>query len=402
MAERISPETGLPVGALPTPVGVYDFSKAYESIQSVLDKIGQGQAKLAEKKEKDKIAWENVMMDFPEGDYIQGDEEWIQEAVDAYNDKAVEYQTQGLNLRDLDPAARKELNRLEREAKNRAAKAKENMKHLYTVSQKIELDNGVNFDQGYATQWVEEYKNMKPEDRVVARQSIGEESSPYQKNYTEVDVVNRAAKAMGQDIDDTGKTVETFYNIDKIVDRIEADSTAGIGRRMYERNRLDENETPRQFAERMGILGEKILKAQERQVRSSHGRTTSAGVYIKPDKLDIQGDDATGAKGVFTDPNRQVNALLLKGPKATMAKKISFGDPQSPGNQVSIFPTSITIDAYGNYWVHGSASDLAGSSLDRAYLLTDEAIKTINFQYDMDIVADMQAAEQAKWDEFAN
>jgi hypothetical protein len=40
--------------------------------------------------------------------------------------------------------------------------------------------------------------------------------------------------------------------------------------------------------------------------------------------------------------------------------------------------------------------------MDRAYLLNDEAIKQINFQYDMDIVADMQAAEQAKWDEFAN
>jgi hypothetical protein len=401
MAETISPETGLPVGAQPSPVGAYDFSGAYQGIQGLLEKIGQGQANMQARKEKDAVAWENAMMDFPEGDYIEGDEQWIQEAVDAYNDLAVKYKEDGLRLKDLPPDKRKALRDLEKDAKNRAAKAKENMKHLYNVSQKIEADNGVNFDQGYAAEYMENYKKMKPEERVAARQSVGEENSPYQKNYTAVDVVNRAAKAQGQDVDQSGNTVETYYDIDKIVNRIESDSASGIGKRMYERNRLDENETPRQFAERMGLLGEKILKAQERKTRSSHGRTTSEGVYMAPDKLDIQGYDSRGSMGVFTDPNRQVNAIKLKGAKASLAKQVTFGDAQNMGNQVNLIPTSITIDANGNYWIHGSPTDLAGKSVDRAYLLNDESIKQINFQYDMDIVADMQAAEQAKWDDFA-
>jgi len=147
MAETISPETGLPVGAQPSPAGAYDFSGAYTSMQDLLEKLGQGQASLAERKQKDKIAWENAMMDFPEGDYIQGDEDWIQEAVDAYNDLAEKYKGQGLNLRDLPTNERKELNRLEKEANNRAAKAKKNMEYVTTTQKTIEYDNGDKFDQ---------------------------------------------------------------------------------------------------------------------------------------------------------------------------------------------------------------------------------------------------------------
>ena len=51
--------------------------------------------------------------------------------------------------------------------------------------------------------------------------------------------------------------------------------------------------------------------------------------------------------------------------------------------------------------MHGAATDATGNlMLDRAYLLNDEIIQTINWQYDMDIVADMQGAEQAAFDQF--
>ena len=240
----ISPETGLPVGAQATPTGVYDFSQVYKNVQDLFSTIGEGQAKMAERQQKDKAAWENAMLDFPDGDYIQGDEDWIQDAVDAYNEKAMDFQEEGLDLKNLDKDKRKELNDLKREAKNRAAKAKENMTHLKTVQTKIETDAGVNYDQGYAGQWIQEYTNMTPEERITRRQSVSEENSPYIKNFSPVDVVNRAAKAQGMDVDKVGGEMETYYDIDKIVDRIEADSSTGIGKRMYERNR-EPNETER-------------------------------------------------------------------------------------------------------------------------------------------------------------
>lgn len=399
MEETTSPETGLPTGAQPTPAGLYDFSQAYGSIQGLLEKIGQGQANLAAQKAKDRTAWENAMMDFPEGDYIEGDEAWIQQAVDDYNKKALEFKNSNLDLKNLPDDKRKELKELEKIAKNRALKAKKNMEYLTNTQKTIELDNGVNYDQGYATQWVETYKTLDPEKRVEARQKIGEEDSPYQKNYTAVDVVNKAAKELGPDVDEFGKEVKTFYNIDKIVERIEKSSESGIGKRMYERNRLSEDETPREFARRMGELAETILSAKERTIRHG-GRVTSAGVYVAPDKLDVTGIDATGGSRNFTDSGRQVNTIKMKGARAGMAPQTAFPDPQNPGNEVRIIPTMITVDSDGNYWIHGASTDLASGSISRGYLLNDAIIAQLNFQYDMDIVADLQRAEKAAFDQF--
>lgn len=396
----ISPETGLPVGAQATPTGVYDFSQVYKNVQDLFSTIGEGQAKMAERQQKDKVAWDNAMLDFPEGDYIQGDEDWIQEAVDAYNEKAMDFQGEGLDLKNLDRDKRKELNDLKKEAKQRAAKAKENMAHLKAVQAKIEIDGGVNYDIDYGGEWITEYINMSPQERIERRQLVTAENTPYIKNFSPVDVVNRATKAQGMNVEKVGNNMEGYYDIDALVNRIEADSFTGIGKRAYIRNRQD-GETEREFAIRMGKLAENILKMEERPIRASGGRTTSAGVYMQPGKMDISGLDSTGSNRSFTDPNRMVNSIKVKGARAGLAPQITFGDIQSTGSQVKLTPTSITVDADGNYWVHGAATDATGNlMLDRAYLLNDEIIQTINFQYDMDIIADLQAAEQAAFDQF--
>ena len=402
MAETIDPGTGLPVGLQPTPVAAFDFSKGFESIQNMLDKIGQGQVNLKKQKEKDALAWENAMMDFPEGDYIEGDEEEIQKAVDLYNDKAVELKDAGYDLRSLPTKERKELEALKKDARQKAVKAKANINYFNEVKEDIDIDDGVKFDSKYAGDWLTDYNKASFDERVAMRKSSTDDDGPYQKNYNPSDVVVRAAKITGMDVSQEGSNMETYYNIDRIIETIEKDALGkGIGRRMYERNKLPD-ETERQFAERMGILAENILKMEKRPIRASHGRTTTQGVYIVPGLLSVEGKDGKGVDRVFTDSSRTVNALKLKGSKASIAPTITIGDPQNSGMQVTMDPTSITIDADGNYWVHGRRKSGVGlSDLDLALMLDDEAIQTINNQYDMDIVADFSAAEQAEWDKFA-
>ena len=342
------------------------------------------------------------MMDFPEGDYIEGDEEEIQKAVDAYNDKASELHAAGYNLRNLPPDIRKELEALKKDAKQKAIKAKANINYLNEVKRDIDVDDGVKFDKDWAGGWLTDYNKASFDERVAMRKSSDDDNGPYQKNYNPSDVVVRAAKITGMDVSQEGSNMETYYNIDRIIETIEKDALGkGIGRRMYERNKLPD-ETERQFAERMGILAENILKMEKRPIRASHGRTTTAGVYIAPGTLSIEGKDGKGVDRVFTDSSRTVNALKLKGSKANIAPTITIGDPQNSGMQVTMDPTSITIDADGIYWVHGRRKSGVGlSDLDLALMLDDEAIQTINNQYDIDIVADFSAAEQAEWDKFA-
>jgi len=403
MAETISPETGLPVGAQPTPAGAYDFSGAHQSMQGLLEKLGQGQANLAERRQKDKIAWENAMMDFPDGDYIQGDENWIQEAVDSYNELAVKYKEAGLNLKDLPTKERSELKKLEKEANNRAAKAKKNMEYVTTTQKTIEYDNGDKFDQKYGGDYINRYINqLTPEQRVEARQKVDQENSPYQKNSTPIDVINRATKTVGQDSHEEGGERKWYYDVDKIIKTIEEDTLSGPGKRMYEQNRASDDETPREYAIRMGKLAEEVLKAQSVKVKAGRGRVTSAGVYVTPDKMDVSGMDSTGKQGVFTDPGKNINALRLKGARAGMAPEISIPDVKNPGTRMKMKPTHITVDANGNYWVHGPATNVTGTeSLNFAYMLTEDDIGQINYQYDMDMKALLQQAEQDAWDQFA-
>lgn len=379
MEETIDPGTGLPVGAQPTPVGAYDFSKSFESVQGMLDKIAQGQANRAAEMQKNKKEWEDLQIEDPS--VWREDDPYVQLALKDYDDYRVKLgKDKGYDVDKYDDDEKKELRRLESEVSRRANEAKANENYLKEVRERINADGGKTLDTGWGTEWINKFAdpNTTTEERNRMRKSAEEDDNPYHKMYSLDDVVQK------YQVYDTKKDGSRDVDVKEIYNRVlaGAKTKGGVGRRMYIVNRLSPQETEEEYAKRVADLSPSMLgeiEARTRQGRKSgtgneFGVTTESG-FLK--------DDENAAQDV------RVNAMYLTKKGSPVTVTVGSGKLQWT-YKISYITRSHDGKGGWDYWIHGERN---GVPLSKPQKMDSQDLGAINTATKLDIIADFERDE---------
>lgn len=368
MEETIDPGTGLPVGAQPTPVGAYDFTSGLQSMQDTLDKIAKGQANRAIQQQKDKKAFEELTITKPT--VWRQDDEYINEALKSYEDALKAASNGGVyDQEKWTDAQKKAIREAEAELERRAAEAKANEDYYNKAHETVRLGDDKTYDTGWFNTWGGEYladsSTKGSQERIRRRLSGDEEDSPYQKPYTIDDVVQKY-KVFHRD-----EKGATYPDVEDIYRRILAGTTSGIGKRMYERNRETEQETPEQFARRVADLSPGLLMDAEALLKSKKQAENDGfnEMKVKP----VFKKKSEGQAASFADQTPPINSVhYVKQGGTTPTVNISEGALQQ---QVSM--AYITKTANNEYYLFGTRTG-ALSPLSEPIKLTQQDIDTID------------------------
>lgn len=395
MEETIDPGTGLPVGAQPNPVGAYDFSKAFESVQGMLDKIAQGQANRAARLEKDKKEFDEMVLTKPTVWSV--DDAYVQQALDDY-DKIV--QDAGLKY-GLDPDKwpdgtkgteniKKKIREAEAELNRRAAEAKANQKFYEDNQKLVQQGDGKTYDPGWFTTWGDAFMNAPTtQDRNNIRLSNDPDQSPLQRPYTLDDVVQKYK--VFHTVERNGKRI-TEPHVEDIETRIYQGIQSGVGERMYELNKETPQETKEQFAKRVAAMAPDMLMDSETKLRQGRQQGNDYGFNEMGIRPEFYKKDS-GVARTYSDQNVPINSVhYVKKGATTPTVNIGEADLQQ---QVSM--AFITKGANNKYYLFGTRTG-ALKPLSDPIELAEQDIDTINATLGVDVKADIQREiDRLKW-----
>jgi hypothetical protein len=256
---------------------VFDTSKFFQNVYTMQKDLYERQEKKKQEIKKQNATWNALLDDMP--DVWQSDYEYVNKALNEYNDYIIDLKTQGVDPSDLDPMVMRKIKELQNKVAKEASRAKDNE----TVSNqyfKILNDDKTNkYNKEYAAKWLKDYGDPKktPEERAKMRI----ESNPFKLNY---DINEFVKETMPEDsLKDEGRT-EVRY-VDKEAHKaviFENITQTETGAEIYESLKKP-NETPDQFAERMAELGQK-LKPPQTKVDPAPKNSSSAGSQTTKNK----------------------------------------------------------------------------------------------------------------------
>ena len=393
MEETIDPGTGLPIGSQPTPVGAYDFTAGLQSMQSLLDKIGEGQANRAAQQAKDKSEFDELTVTKPV--VWSYDDAYIQEALDEY-DKALNAAGKiSYDPDDWTPDVKKDIAKKKSELERRKAEAIANEKYYNEAHDTINKGDNKTYDTGWFNQWSGEYLGdtsaAGAKARIKKRLSGESDDNPYQRPYTIFDVVDKYKEFHTYE---SGGKRYTDADRDAIEKRIIEGSTSGVGRRMYELNRLTPNETVAEFAKRVADMAPDMLRDSETRLRQ--GRTAK-----EDDGFNVQGfkwDEAKLTGDENAAQNVDVNALyaVRKG-MGDLTITVGSGNLQWTYKISHITRSNNGAGGY-DYWIHGERN---GVPLSKPHKMDQQDIGALNAKTQWPLIeafeeADRKHAKQ-KW-----
>jgi hypothetical protein len=386
--EGIDTGTGLPYGLQPTPVGTYDFSQAFQSIQGMLDKIAMGQANRMAQKKKDKKLFEETY-NVTKPLVWRQDDAYVQEAMDAYDKLLFDTTTtHGYDEEKWPDGTKKQINAAEYEVNRRAAESKANQKWYEDKLEEVRVDDGKTFDTGWGDRVLNNFFNAtSTEERNAMRLSTEDDYNPTVRSYTIHDVIKKYNP--GLDVDQYGNA---DVNVKKLETNIYQGIQAGIGERMYELNRLDSSETKEQFAKRVAEMGPEMIRETDARLRKESAEKVDYGfneMGVRP----VFYKKSEGPAAAYADqsvPKNSVHYVKKGGTNITV--NIGEGALQQ---QVSM--AYITKAANNKYYLFGTRTG-ALSPLSDPIELTQDDIQTIDAQFGVDVIGDInRAINDEKW-----
>jgi hypothetical protein len=235
---------------------VFDTSGFFQDVYGMQKDLYARQEKKKEEFKRQQATWNAYLDDMP--DVWQSDYEYVNKALNEYNDYIVDLKTQGLDPENLDPTIMKKMKELQNKVAKETSRAKDNEIYSNQSFQILNNDKTNKYNKDHATQWLKDYSdpNKTPEQRAKMRI----ESNPFKLNYDINEFIDETVPEPS--LLDKGRK-ETTY-IDKnahravIFDNITNSDTGGD---IYESLKKN-GETPEQFSERVAELGQKKYPAQ--------------------------------------------------------------------------------------------------------------------------------------------
>jgi hypothetical protein len=231
---------------------VFDTSQFFQNVYSMQKDLYARQEQKKKEIDQQNATWNAYLDDMP--DVWQSDYEYVNKALNEYNDYIIDLKTQGLDPEALDPTIMKKIKELQNKVAKESSRAKDNEMYSNQSFQLLNGDKANKYNKDYATKWLQDYgdPNKTPEQRAKMRI----ESNPFKLNY---DINEFVKDTMPEDsLKDNGR-VETIF-VDKDAHKaviFENITQTETGAEIYESLKKP-NETPDEFAERMSELGQKI------------------------------------------------------------------------------------------------------------------------------------------------
>jgi hypothetical protein len=294
---------------------VFDTSAFYTNMYNIQKDIMAERKKKQDEIKQQQQTW-NALLEDP-GDVWQADFEYVNKAVNEYNDFIIDLRSKGINPNNMDPQLLRKMKALESNIRKTTSAAKDN--EAYSIhSFKILNDDKANkYNKGYASQWLKDYADptKTPQDRAKMRV----ETNPFKINYDIDEFVEKTVPEPAKK--DTGRKSVTYRdkNAHKalVLGFIMSDPS---GQEVFESLKKD-GEDEDAFAERVATLGQlKYPEQEDLQVAPTRGSASGGGGGTKKEKIEIIAEEKVGD----TKWNQQydVNAVSL-GEKKPPVKVIS-------------------------------------------------------------------------------
>lgn len=231
---------------------VFDTSAFFQNVYNMQKDLYARQEKKKQDIKRQQATWNAYLDDMP--DVWQSDYEYVNKALNEYNDYIVDLKTQGLDPEALDPMIMKKIKELQNKVAKETSRAKDNETYSNQSFQILNNDKTNKYNKDHATQWLRDYSDPTKSPEQRAKMRI--ESNPFKLNY---DINEFVKETMPEDsLKDNGR-VETIF-VDKDAHKaviFENITQTETGAEIYESLKKP-NETPDEFAERMSELGQKI------------------------------------------------------------------------------------------------------------------------------------------------
>ena len=240
---------------------VFDTSGFYNTMYNIQKDIMAERKKQQDEAKRQQQTW-NALLEDP-GDVWQSDFEYVNKAVNEYNDFIIDLRSKGIDPGNMDPSLMRKMKELEANIRRNAAAAKDNETYYNQSFNILNQDKANKYNKDHATNWLKEYADptRSPQDRAKLRT----ESNPFKINYNMIEFIDDTIPK--EEVVDKGRLKITSRNKEAhrglVLDFIMNDPS---GQDVFESlKKPGEDEIA--FAERVSQEGQKRYPAKEdRQV----------------------------------------------------------------------------------------------------------------------------------------
>jgi hypothetical protein len=263
---------------------VLDTSRFYNQMYDIQKDILARQEKKRKEYEQQQATWNGLLEDMP--DVWQSDYEYVNKAVNEYNDFIIDLKSQGIDPDTMDSSLMKKAKELENNIRKASSAAKDNEAYYNQSFNILNQDKQSKYNKDHATQWLRDYAdpNKTPQERAKLRT----ESNPFKLNYDLIEFIDETIPK--EEVVDTGRKKVISRNKEAhrglVLDYIMNDAQ---GQEIYDSLKKP-GETVDMFAERVSQEGQKRYPAKEDVQVAPTGRGSSGGGGKKDsDKIVITG-----------------------------------------------------------------------------------------------------------------
>ena len=251
---------------------VLDTSGFYNQMYNIQQNILAKQEKKRKEYEQQQATWNALLEDMP--DVWQSDYEYVNKAVNEYNDFIVDLKSQGIDPDTMDSSLMRKAKELENNIRKATSAAKDNETYYNQSFNILNQDKQSKYNKDHATQWLKDYAdpNKSPQERAKLRN----ESNPFKLNYDLIEFIDETIPK--EEVVDTGRKKVTSRNKEAhrslVLDYIMNDAQ---GQEIYDSLKKP-GETVDMFAERVSQEGQKRYPAKtDVQFTPSGGGGRSGG-----------------------------------------------------------------------------------------------------------------------------
>lgn len=265
---------------------VFDTSQFFQNVYNLQKDIVADREKKRKEYEQQQATWNSLLED--PGDVWQSDYEYVNKAVNAYNDFIIDLKTQGIDPDTMDSSLLKKMKKLESEIRRATSAAKDNETYYNQSFNILNQDKQSKYNKDYATSWLRDYAdpNKTPQERAVMRN----ESNPFKLNYNLIEFVDQTIP--DAEVTDTGRKKITSRNKEAhrsiVLDYVTNDPN---GQEIYESLKKP-GETVDLFADRVAEEGQLLYPPKtDVQPPPSRGGGGGGGTKEEKNKITIAGQN---------------------------------------------------------------------------------------------------------------
>jgi hypothetical protein len=250
---------------------VFDTSQFYTQMYNIQKDVLSERDKKKKELERQQKTW-NALLEDP-GDVWQADYEYVNKAVNEYNDYIIDLRSQGIDPETMDANIMRKMKRLEGEIRKATSAAKENKTYSDQSFNILNQDKQNKYNKDYATDWLKKYADPKltPQDRAKMRI----ESNPFKVNYDLIEFTKNTIPEkeviVGKDKKTTQRNREAHRAV--VLDYVMNDPQ---GQDVYESLKKP-NETELEFSERVAAKGQELFPVNEEPIKKGTSKGSSSG-----------------------------------------------------------------------------------------------------------------------------